>query len=148
MYRPALVAVVTAAFVQSFPGLARAQLEPEAFTILKAAATKIAPDPKGILYAVKSGRTDEDRQKLSDVWLKVWKGDVTAFEAFDTSFVGANRASEAAARLIRTPHPTLSPKAVRQAASDLLDRLAALSMAERQDLREFTRLAIRRINKK
>jgi hypothetical protein len=127
---------------------ARSQLEPEAYTILKAAVTKIPPDANGLLYAMRSSKTDADRQKLADVWLRVWKEDAVAFDTFDTCLIGGNKAKEAAPKLIKILGQTLSEKEVQLVGSALLDRLGALSATERQRLSEFSNLAKGRIKKK
>ena len=147
MCRHALTAAMATSLFWSLGGAspARSQLEPEVFTILKTAATKIPPDPSEILYAVKSRKTVEDRQKIADVWVQVWKHDAIVFDALGACLAGGNTTKEAAPKLIKRLHPTVSDKEIQQASFDFLAPLDALSDAERQCLGEFAKLAKDRI---
>jgi hypothetical protein len=126
----------------------QAQLEPEAFTILKVAVQKKTPSAGGILSAMNSWKTKSDREKLADVWLKVWGNDTAAFDAFGGCFLGGEKAKASARRLIKTRNRTLTEKEVARAATGLLDQLNALPAADRQRLEKFIRLARSRIDKR
>jgi hypothetical protein len=130
----------------ALPGPAEAQLEPEAYTILKVALKERPPNPAELARAVKSCRNDSDRRKLLAVWLKAWalKPSPRLFDALDGCFDPGPRAKGPAEAFVKGLAPRLPEKDVARSATLFLDRLHALPAADRERLHDFVRFAKRR----
>ncbi len=128
------------------PGPARAQLEPEAYTILKVALKERPPNPAELARAVKSCRNDSDHRKLLAVWLKAWvlKPSPRLFDALEGCFDPGPRAKGPAEAFVKGLAPRLPQKDVARSAALFLARLHALPAADRDRLHDFVRFAKRR----
>jgi hypothetical protein len=140
---------------------AHAQIEPEAWTILKIALNDNPPTPaRAVMMLVKYDSPDS-RGKLVKTWLGslAKKAPGTAAEkrkkmdamlgAFEGSFAAGNGAKQAARAFLALRDELLArktpPKEIERSASTFVDRLRALPEADRRVLQEFGRLARRNI---
>jgi hypothetical protein len=143
-------------------GRSPAQLEPEAFTILKEALNRNPPAPADAVAMLLKYKGPVDRAKLQATWLASLRKEATGgaaarrkkmeemFDAFDESFAAGDCAKQRAQAFIKLREGLLaretSEKEIERSASAFVDQLRALPEAKRSVLQEFGRLAKRNIN--
>ena len=149
---------VLALAMLAFLGMAspsHAQLEPEAFTILKSALNKHPPNPTDAVTMRVRCQDPDDRAKLRETWLKSLATDATGtvadkrkkleelLDAFEDSFAAGDGATQRARTFIKLRDELLARKTpekdIERSASAFVDQLRALPKANRSVLQEFGR---------
>jgi hypothetical protein len=140
---------------------AHAQLEPEAFTILKVALSSHPPDPHAAAMILHKYNDAADREKLQVTWLEMLANKATGkveekrkkladlFDAFQDSFAAGDSAKQRAKTFIKLRDELLarntSDNRIEQSASDFVAQLRTLPDADRRVLQEFGKAAKGRI---
>jgi hypothetical protein len=157
--RPRFLLIVLV--LASLANPSQAQLEPEAWTILKIALNSNPTNPGWAIDILRKYSEPIERQKLADAWLRSLAAKATGkvedkrkqlanlLDAFDGSFAAGDKGKRQARNFVSLRYELFRPgieENVIERATDFAERLRQLPDADRKLLKDFGKLAKQRIN--